>query len=40
MIWNLPNSSDLAAYPVIPLVVVLFLFGARHPAALPTQSPG
>jgi CDP-diacylglycerol--glycerol-3-phosphate 3-phosphatidyltransferase len=34
MIWNLPNILTWLRILAIPLVVVLFLIGARHPASL------
>jgi CDP-diacylglycerol--glycerol-3-phosphate 3-phosphatidyltransferase len=34
MIWNLPNLLTWLRILAIPLIVVLFLVGARHPASL------
>src|SRR6516225_1364561 len=34
MIWNLPNLLTWLRILAIPLIVVLFLIGARHPASL------
>src|ERR1700684_2946952 len=34
MIWNLPNLLTWLRILAIPLIVLLFLIGARHPASL------
>jgi CDP-diacylglycerol--glycerol-3-phosphate 3-phosphatidyltransferase len=34
MVWNLPNMLTWMRILAIPLIVVLFLYAARHPASL------
>ena len=34
MIWNLPNLLTWGRIVAIPLIVLLFLIGARHPGSL------
>ena len=34
MVWNLPNMLTWMRILAIPLIVVLFLYAARHPLSL------
>jgi len=39
MVWNLPNILTWLRILAIPLIVLLFLFGARNHASLAYRSP-